>query len=136
MEDIIGPRRRRRHSNAFKAQVVAACHEPGVSVAAVALAHGLNANLLRRWIQQARTSADDAGNAVLNACKADLSSRPDMPALPTSTTAPRAGGFLPLALPTGHDIRIDIQRQDASIQIRWPVSAATDCATWLGQWLS
>ena len=45
---------RRRHAVAFKAQVVAACLEPGVSVAAVALANGLNANRLRRWVKGAR----------------------------------------------------------------------------------
>ena len=29
--------------------VLAACNEPGASIAAVALAHGLNANLVRKW---------------------------------------------------------------------------------------
>lgn len=43
-------RRRRRHSEAFKAEAVAACLRPGVSIAAVALSRGLNANLLRRWL--------------------------------------------------------------------------------------
>jgi|688.fasta_scaffold1189588_1 transposase len=42
-------RTRRFHSPAFKAQAVAACSQPAVSLAAVALAHGINANLLRRW---------------------------------------------------------------------------------------
>lgn len=35
-------RRRRRHSPEFKARVIAACLQPGVSVAAVALANGLS----------------------------------------------------------------------------------------------
>ena len=43
-------RRRRRHSAEFKARVVAACRKSGVSIAAVALDHRLNANLLRRWV--------------------------------------------------------------------------------------
>lgn len=43
-------RKRRRHSEEFKRQVVEACLEPGVSVAAIALANGLNANYLRRWV--------------------------------------------------------------------------------------
>ena len=43
-------RRRRQHSAEFKAKVVAACRKPGVSIAAVALANRLNANLLRRWV--------------------------------------------------------------------------------------
>jgi transposase len=54
-EEIIqtGRRRRRRHSALFKAEAVGACQQPGVSVAAVALARGLNANLLRKWVMQA-----------------------------------------------------------------------------------
>ena len=49
-EHQVGRQRRRRHSAEFKAEVIAACQQPGVSIAAVALAHGLNANLLRHWI--------------------------------------------------------------------------------------
>ena len=49
-----GPRQRRRvHSDAFKAGAVAACAQPGMSMAAVAMAHGINANLLRRWVHEA-----------------------------------------------------------------------------------
>jgi len=48
-------RRRRSHSPEFKARIVAACRDPGVSVAGVALDHGLNDNLVRRWIKEANT---------------------------------------------------------------------------------
>ena len=41
---------RRRHSREFKAEVVQACREPGASVAAIALARGVNANLVHRWL--------------------------------------------------------------------------------------
>ena len=41
---------KRRHSAEFKARVVAACQARGASVAGVALAHGVNANLVRKWI--------------------------------------------------------------------------------------
>jgi transposase len=40
---------RRRHSSDLKAKVLAACAEPGASISGVALAHGLNANLVRKW---------------------------------------------------------------------------------------
>ena len=40
---------RRRHGEQFKAQVLAACAEPGASVSAVALSFGLNANLVHQW---------------------------------------------------------------------------------------
>jgi hypothetical protein len=38
------------HSAEFKMQVLAECQQSGASVAAVALAHGLNVNLLRKWL--------------------------------------------------------------------------------------
>lgn len=41
---------RRVHGAEFKAQVLAECQQPGASVAAVALAHGLNINLVRKWL--------------------------------------------------------------------------------------
>ena len=53
----MGRRRRRTHSDEFKATVVAACLQPGVSNAAVALAHGINANLARRWVREAEMRA-------------------------------------------------------------------------------
>lgn len=41
-------RQRRRHSPEFRASVIQACLQPGVSIAAVALANGLNANMMRK----------------------------------------------------------------------------------------
>ena len=51
-------RRRARYSDEFKRQVIAACLEPGVSTAAIALANGLNANLARRWVAESAKSRD------------------------------------------------------------------------------
>ena len=50
---VIDRRRRRRHSAEFKAEAVAACRQPGVSIAAVAMSRSVNANLLRRWVVEA-----------------------------------------------------------------------------------
>ena len=47
-----GRRRRRLHSDEFKADAVAAASQPGVSMASVALARGVNANLLRRGFER------------------------------------------------------------------------------------
>ena len=43
---------RRYFSRAHKDAVVAKCLAPGASLAAVALANGFNANLVRRWVEQ------------------------------------------------------------------------------------
>ena len=45
---------RRTYTAEYKRDVVRECDEPGVSVARVALRHGINANLVRRWIVRQR----------------------------------------------------------------------------------
>ena len=40
---------RRTYTDEFKRAVVGQCNEPGVSLAAVAMANRINANLVRRW---------------------------------------------------------------------------------------
>ena len=56
---------RRTHSAEFKARVVQACESRGASVAGVALAHGVNANLVRRWIINQQRSAAPIATAGL-----------------------------------------------------------------------
>lgn len=47
-------RKRRRYSHELKAQILAECEVHGVSVAKVALAHGINANMVHGWRKLAR----------------------------------------------------------------------------------
>ena len=51
MQSQEAPRARRVHSAELKSKVLAECRRPGASVAAVALAHGLNANLVHKWLR-------------------------------------------------------------------------------------
>jgi len=111
-----GGRRRRRHSAEFKAKVVQACRQPGVSMAAVALANGLNANLLRRWVVESVQPAPAAAK-----CGTDVVA---------SNSA--AGGFVPLPVPLpAASIRIELRRGDTTISVQWPIEAAAQCAAWL-----
>ena len=50
--EIVGVLRngRRRYDPASKRRLVEACLQPGVSLAGLALRHGVNANLLRKWV--------------------------------------------------------------------------------------
>ncbi|MFA1674615.1 transposase [Rhizobium mongolense] len=50
----VGRDGRRRYDPASRDQLVAACLEPGVSVSRLALEHGVNANLVRKWVKRAR----------------------------------------------------------------------------------
>lgn len=114
-----GRRRRREHSAEFKAQVVAACSAPGVSSAAVAMAHGLNSNLARRWVREAEQRG---GGALVKAA---------------NSAAPTA--FVPVQLPPAQavptDIRIELRRGPIAISVSWPCAAASQCAAWMRELL-
>ncbi|WP_442594156.1 transposase [Parapusillimonas sp. JC17] len=49
-----GRRHRRQHSPQYKAELVQLCLTGGASLASIAIDHGLNPNLLRRWVQGKR----------------------------------------------------------------------------------
>ena len=118
----MGRRRRRRHSAAFKATVIEECMRPGISMAAVALAHGLNANMLRKWVIDAEHAAPRASKAPMPAAEPVL---PGPTFIPLALTAPVVNG----------EIRIELQRAGTTVSIVWPAAAARDCAAWLQDWL-
>ena len=47
---------RRKHSDDFRAEVLAQCRQSGKSIAGVALKHGLNANMVRVWLRKSEPS--------------------------------------------------------------------------------
>ena len=114
---ISAPARRthRRHSAEFKAQVITACQQPGVSIAAVAQANGLNANFLRHWLKAYR--AEQRSGRGTGATE-----RPASQGVPT---------LVPVTVQAAGDIQIEIQRQQTVFHIAWPASQAAICAQWL-----
>jgi transposase len=119
-------RRRRRHSAEFKAQVVAACRRPGMSMAAVALEHRLNANLLRRWVVEyergRETGLIEAGNvaqAPSIAANADF--------VPVAVARP--------AVATSQEIVIELRRGPTLVKVSWPLEGAAACSSWLSELL-
>jgi transposase len=121
-----GPQRRRRrtHSDEFKASAVASCMQPGMSMAAVAMAHGVNANLLRRWVQEAELHPGTRN--------------PDALTAPKGAPSPHAAAFVPMQLPAksaGCEIRIELRRGTTSINVSWPSEAAAECAAWMRELL-
>jgi len=120
-------RTRRRHSPQFRAQVISACLQPGVSLAAVALANGLNANMVRRWVKEHR---EGMGSVVVADKKGQ--SQVERAAAPTQFVAVAVAGEAALA---GGEIRLEVRRGETLVQIRWPAAQAQTCAQWLGQWL-
>ena len=112
-----GRRRRRLHSDKFKADAVAAASQAGMSMASVALARGINANLLRRWVREV-----ELPQAVVTA----------QPAAAAST-------FVPVRMPEPvaqpAEIRIDVRRGATTITVSWPLAAAAECAGWMRELL-
>jgi transposase-like protein len=49
-------RTKRTYSAQTKAELLAACNAPGASIAAVASANGMNANVLHRWLKESSQS--------------------------------------------------------------------------------
>ena len=121
-------RRRRTHSDEFKAKVVAACRRPGVSIAAIALANKLNANLLRRWVVAAADAEPTKPGRALTPVPR-----------PAIRPAPDLATFIPVQVeePTrnaGH-IQIEVRRGATVVKVDWPVAVATECAAWLRELL-
>jgi transposase len=132
-----GPRR--RHSDELKAKVLAACDEPGASISGVALAHGLNANLVRKWrggrgakLCGVAISPAAASNAppTLGATAEFVSI--EMPAPPRALTRATAQSMTaaPIAEPL---IQIELRRGPLHLNVRWPTSSADDCRAWLSE---
>ena len=97
------PKRRRRHSPQFKAEVLKACNEPGNTIAGVAQRYGVNANLVHKWRRQ---SGPDAVSGFVR--------------LPAAVDPP--GG------PDGDTVRIELP---GNIIVHWPIARMADAIEWL-----
>ncbi|MBU3736687.1 MAG: transposase [Methylobacterium sp.] len=127
--DLLGRRRRRRHSGEFKETVIRECMVAGVSIASVALRHGLNANMLRKWVIEAEHRLE--APRQLPERNEAVSVESGFVPVPIAETTSAAA---PLSSLEG-EIRIEMRREGVTLNVNWPVSAARDCAAWLREWL-
>lgn len=137
--------KRRVHSAEFKAKVLAQCREPGVSVASVALANGLNANLIHKW--QVGRGLKRSGLTVAESTSsvAPLTSDPESIGLPPMQFVPvgvvplgglRPGGAAAGAMEASAEtasIRVELRCGDASLAVQWPLLQAPVCSSWLAE---
>lgn len=107
-------RKRRRYGAELKAQILGECDAPGASVAKVAMAHGINANIVHGWRKLVREAA----------------------------TGSVAGQFVPVAFaPTAsrvadeRAIEIELRRGGITVKLSWPMSAAMDLSAWMRELL-
>jgi len=117
MEDITRAPRR-SHSSELRSQVLSECAQPGASVAAVSMAHGLNANLVRKW--------QKAGAAARTRSAAPTRDTGEFVALTLAQ---------PSTLLSPSDIRIELRRGATTMSIHWPILGGGECAAWLREWL-
>ena len=122
-DGYIAGRRRRKHSAEFKAKVVAACRQPGVSIAAVALANRLNANLLRRWVV-AVEQAQPIATVSAAPARSTVDNRTLIPIQVERS-----------AVTTAQEISIELRRGATVVKVSWPLAAAADCVVWLRELL-
>lgn len=114
---------RRTHSPEFKANVLATCRQPGASIAAVALAHGINANVVHKWL----------AGIGMKRCAQHLPAATPLPMAPMQ--------FLPVGLSEGsrehsasagpQDIHLDLDLGAMQIKLHCPRDSATSAATLL-----
>ena len=108
--------KRRVYSTEFKTQVMQECGRGGASVAGVALSHGINANIVHRWLRENTPSALVVRSQAF---------------VPVRLNEP-APGPAPQSAP---DIRVQVQHGRSAIVVNWPLEGAASCAAWLREWL-
>jgi transposase len=113
--------KRRFYSPEFKLQVVGECGQAGASIAGVGLRHGVNANIVHRWMRE--HSLGTLAVQQLAFVPVTLTAQPTTPS-PQSELA------------TSPDIRVEVQRANTSVVVKWPLQDSKACAAWLREWLA
>ena len=114
---------RRTHSPQFKAEIIAACGQPGASIRLIALARGLNPSLVRHWLASRGTGVAP-----------NLARPAENPSIRSTS------GFLAVGIENQHiaptaTIRLEMRRGASTVFVDWPVQEATACGVWLREWL-
>ena len=93
-------------------------------MAAVALANGLNANLLRRWVVAEAQGAKAIDTVMASPAPSMVESDAFIPIEVERSAASKA-----------QEIRIELRRGATVVKVGWPLVAAAACAAWLRELL-
>ncbi|RCW72421.1 transposase [Pseudorhodoferax soli] len=110
------PAKRRRHDASLKQAVLEQCAAPGASVASIALAHGLNANLVHKWRREARPAPAGLGSTH------DVGPEPRFIAVTLPPAVQRTAAEV---------VQLELRRGTLTVNCTWPVSSMSQCAAWL-----
>ncbi|MFJ4348401.1 IS66-like element accessory protein TnpA [Pseudomonas sp. NPDC089401] len=103
----ISIRQRTAYPKPFKAQVVQECLQPGATVSRVAISHGINANVIRKWLPLYR----------------DHTATTSLPALVPLEAAPKR-----LAETS---VIIELPMAGQLISVKWPALDPEGCAQFI-----
>ena len=99
-------RQRSSYPKPFKAQVVQECLQPGATVSSVAIRHGINANVIRKWLPVYRDQV--------------------------TTTLPAFVPVQPLPKRTVDEVVVIVLPLGSkSITVKWPASDPDGCARFI-----
>ena len=102
----ISMRQRSSYPKPFKAQVVQECLQPGATVSSVAIRHGINANVIRKWLPVYRDQV--------------------------TTTLPAFVPVQPLPKRTVDEVVVIVLPLGGkSITVKWPASDPDGCARFI-----
>jgi len=123
----------RKHSDEFKARVVAQALQPHASLASVALANGINANMLRRWAY-ASSPANAPSPAIRDDRNAQALSFVQLPVqidkpTPTAPASASASASATLTI-----VQVQIHRGETTVLVSLPMMG--DSAAWVREVLS
>lgn len=99
-------RQRSSYPKPFKAQVVRECLQPGATISSVAISHGINANVIRKWLPIYREQLP-------------VTLPPFVPLRAAPKRQPEVSAII--ELPLG----------EQSITVKWPTSDPEGCARFI-----
>ena len=108
-------RRRRHYSAELKEQILLECAQPGASVAKIAIAHGINANIVHGWRKLAREA-----NALM---------------LPAPSFVPVAVAAEDWPAAPERQIDLELRRGPLTVKLNWPRTEVADLGIWLRELL-
>ncbi len=134
-----GRRRRRQHSPHYKAELVQLCLTGGASLASIAVDHGLNPNLLRRWVQE---------HERLGLHGLDMGPQESSSNGPTVNATPAVWpAFLPVDVApveaaasrmtdSACAVRIELNANRINLTVHWPHTRPRELAHWIKELLA
>lgn len=124
--------RRREYSAEFKTSVLEQSRRPGASLAGVALAHGINPNMVHRWMREDRQRLEliELQSGASTFVPLQLQTSPTVGPNLAKCVQPNAD-----KVAVAEGIRVEIQRAGGKVTVTWPLQSASECGAWLRDWL-